>query len=63
MTRHPVPFAHAGLIDFSKRSGSSCEAAIGCRSATDEQRDHRFALESVFCQQLRVCGDVQSGTD
>jgi hypothetical protein len=29
MTGRPVPFAHAGPIDFCKRRGSSCEAEIG----------------------------------
>ena len=29
MTNRPVPFAHAGPIDSSKRNGSSCETAIG----------------------------------
>ena len=28
MTKYPVPFSHAGPIVSSKRSGSSCEAAI-----------------------------------
>lgn len=52
MAWHQVSFTHAGPIDSSKRSGSSCETAIGQKPTYEE---HQCELPDLALQRGGQC--------